>query len=240
MKLMFLKANYGIDFELPENFKEKLHEIFDNGKNKNIAVFSAVQFRKQLDEIKEMVEEEGFGTQTSKPFRTSIEGQLLGCDSYADSLKLDLSTIDGFVYVGDGYFHPNALLLAQEYEEEIKPVMIVNVPQKLIEIIDKKDIEKYLKKKKANIAKFHMSETIGVFITTKWGQEYMESAIELEKQYPEKNFYFYIGDNFNEYEMENFPYVECWVNTACPRIGQDDIVRHSKPVINIKDVWKKE
>lgn len=88
--------------------------------------------------------------------------------------------------------------------------------------------------------KFHMSNTIGVFITSKWGQEYKDSALKLEKMWPKKEFYYFIGDNFIENEMENFPYVECWVNTACPRIGQDDIVRHSKPVVNIKDIYTKK
>lgn len=235
MKLMFLQAKYGIDFKIPENFLKDLKHTFPKGSN--LAVFCAVQFRNDMDKIMELLNKEGYTTQTSKAFRTSIEGQLLGCDSYADSLELDLSQIDGFLYVGDGYFHPNALLLAQEYEEKIKPVFILNMPQQITEIIDKKHIEKYLKKKKANLARFHMSDKIGVFVTTKWGQEYMESGLKLKEKYKNKTFYYFIGDNFNDYEMSNFPYIECWVNTACPRIGQDDIVRHEKPVINIKDIW---
>ncbi len=237
MKLTFLKAKYGIDFKIPENFTEVLKKTFK--KDSNLAVFCAVQFRENLDESMQFINKQGHTTETSKAFRTSIEGQILGCDSYADSLQLDLSEIDGFVYIGDGYFHPNALLLAQEYEENIKPVIVVNVVQQIVEIIDKTHIEKYLKKKKANIARFHMSKNIGVFVTTKWGQEYMNSGLKLKEQYKDKNVYFFIGDNFVDLEMENFPYIDCWVNTACPRIGQDDIVRHKFPVVNLKDIFKK-
>ena len=239
MKLTFLQAKYGIEFKVPKDFVKVLHEVFDLGKTKNLGVFSAVQFRNNLDEVFELLKKEGFTSETSKPFRTSIEGQMLGCDSYADSLKLDLSGIDGFIYIGDGYFHPNALLLAQEFEEEIKPVILMNVVQGIIEIIDREHIAKYLKKKKGNMLKFHTSKNIGVFVTSKWGQEYKNSALKLEEMYPEKKFYYFIGDNFMDYEMENFPYVDCFVNTACPRIGQDDIVRHKFPVVNIKDIWKK-
>ena len=239
MKLKFLQAKYGIEFNVPKDFTSVLHGAFDKGKNKNLAVFSAVQFRENLDEVRELLKKEGFKSQTSKPFRTSIEGQMLGCDSYKDSLKLNLDKIDGFVYVGDGYFHPNALLLAQEYEKEIKPVILMNVVSGTVEVIDKKHIEKYLKRKKGNLMKFHMSKNIGVFVTTKWGQEYKDTSMKLREKYPQKNFYYFIGDNFIDYEMENFPYVECWVNTACPRIGQDDILRFGFPVVNIKDVWKK-
>jgi len=237
MKLKFLKANYGIEFKIPKDFTKILQDTFSKGKNKNLAIFSAVQFRQNHDDVKEILTKEGFTSQTSKPFRTSIEGQMLGCDSYKDSLKLNLNEIDGFIYVGDGYFHPNALLLAQEFEDQIKPVILVNIVQQIIEVIDKSHIEKYLKKRKGVLAKYHLSKTIGVFVTTKWGQEYKNTALKLKDKHPDKDFYFFIGDNFTDLEMENFPWVECWVNTACPRIGQDDILRHTKPVVNIKDIF---
>lgn len=238
MKLSFLKAKFGVDFQVPETFLKVFNETFKDAKNKNIAVFSSVQFRSNLEDVQELLLKQGFTSETSKPFRTSIEGQMLGCDSYKDSLKLDLDGIDGFVYIGDGYFHPNALLLAQENETEIKPVVLMNVVQQITEVIDKKHIEKYLKKKKGCLAKFYSSKNIAVFVTTKWGQEYKDTALKLKEMYPDKNFYYFIGDNFIDYEMENFPWVECWVNTACPRIGQDDILRHQKPVVNIKEIWK--
>lgn len=240
MKLKFLKAHFGVDFEIPQEFNDKINEIFKNGKTNNLAVFSSVQFRPHIEEVQEVLKKEGFTSETSQPFRTSIEGQMLGCDSHKDSLKIDLSDIDGFVYIGDGYFHPNALLLAQEYEEQIKPVVILNVVQKIIEVIDRSHIEKYLKRKKANLMRFHTSKVIGVFVSTKWGQEYKKSALKLQEMHKDKEFYFFIGDNFLDQEMENFPWIQCFVNTACPRIGQDDIVRHSKPVINIKDIWNNQ
>ena len=90
------------------------------------------------------------------------------------------------------------------------------------------------KKEKEIFLKFHTSKNIGVFITTKWGQSYLDSALKLKEKYPDKNFYFFIGDNFNDNEMENFPFCEMWINSACPRIGQDDVIRHKKPVLTYK------
>ena len=116
----------------------------------------------------------------------------------------------------------------------------MNVVQNITEVIDRKHIEKYLKRKKGNLMRYHASKTIGVFITSKWGQSYKDSALKLKDMHPDKDFYYFIGDNFLDLEMENFPYIECWVNTACPRIGQDDILRHSRPVINIKDIWEND
>lgn len=237
MKLTFLKAQYGIEFKIPDKFEEVLKNTFK--KESNLGVFCAVQFREHLESSMELINSKGYRTQTSKAFRTSIQGQILGCDSYKDSLQLNLDEVDGFVYIGDGYFHPNAILLAQEFEDQIKPVIIVNVVQQIVEVIGEEQIKSYLKKRKITLAKFYMSENIGVFVTTKWGQEYKDSALKLKEMYPEKNFYYFIGDNFLDQEIENFPWVECFVNTACPRIGQDDILRHKKAVVNIKDIWTK-
>ena len=168
MKLTFLKAKYGIEFKIPKEFVKVLNKTFE--KKSNLGVFCAVQFREHLNVIRKIMEKEGFTTITSKPFRTSIEGQILGCDSYADALQLDLSEIDGFVYIGDGYFHPNALLLAQEREQVIKPVIVVNVVQQIVEVIGEQQISKYIKKKRGNLMKFYSSENIGVFVTSKWGR----------------------------------------------------------------------
>lgn len=238
MRLTFLKAMYGVDFKIPDSFASVVESTFGEGKKKNLAVFCSIQFREKLSEVCEFLHSLGFTTEISQPDRSSIEGQMLGCDSYADNLNLDLSGIDGFVYVGDGYFHPNALLFAQENEDVIKPVVLMNVVQQIVEVIDGETISSYLRKRKGNLLKFYTSSVVGVFVSSKWGQEFLESSLRLEEMFPDKSFYFFVADNFLDMEMENFPFVEVWVNSACPRIGQDDVVRHPKPVVNIKDVWK--
>ena len=121
-------------------------------------------------------------------------------------------------------------------KKKIKPVVILNVVSQNVEVLDKEHIKKYINKRRANLMKFHMSKVIGVFITTKWGQEYMKSSLKLEEKYKDKKFYFFIGDNFLDNEIENFPYCEIFVNSACPRIGQDDVLRHKKPVVNLSDI----
>lgn len=233
MKLKFLKAKYDIEFEIPKDFIKTLKSKVPQG---TLAIYSAIQFLPNIKEVKELLEQEGYKIITSKPDRASFEGQILGCDSYADNLKINLDDVDGFIYIGDGYFHPSALLLAQENQDKIKPVIILNAPQKKIEIIEKDYIEKYFKKRKGNLLKFHTSQIIGVFVSSKWGQEYKTSALKIKDKYPQKEFYYFAGDNFLDSEMENYPFIECWINTACPRIGQDDVTRHPKAVVNIKDI----
>ena len=53
MKLKFLQAKYGIEFQIPENFVKVLNKTFK--KNANLGIFSAVQFRPHIEEIQKKV-----------------------------------------------------------------------------------------------------------------------------------------------------------------------------------------
>ena len=39
-----------------------------------------------------------------------------------------------------------------------------------------------------------------------------------------KNSYVFICDNIDEGEFENFPGIDIWINTACPRIDGKNII----------------
>lgn len=238
MKVRFLQAKYKQDFVIPKDFEKRVRKVF--GDKARLGLFCSVQFLDNLIEVEVFLKALGYEVVKSKPSRASQVGQILGCDSYANNLNMDLEKIDGFVYVGDGYFHPLALLFAQEQEEVVKSVVVFNVREGSVEVFDKKIVERYFKKRRGNLMRFYSSDVIGVFVSSKWGQEFKDSALKLKKMYPEKKFYFFAGDNFLESEFENFNFIECWVNSACPRIGQDDVLRHLRPVVNIADVWKFE
>ncbi len=69
----------------------------------------------------------------------------------------------------------------------------------------------------------------------KSGQNHLKEA-EKFKQETDKEVFIFVFDTLDFGELENFPDVECWVNTACPRIGHDDGSRVSKPIINLDDL----
>jgi len=233
MKLKFLKAQFKFDFEIVDDFMKEIEKLFKN--EQTVAIYSSIQFLKYIPKISKLIEERGVKVITSKPDRAFYNSQILGCDSYKKNLKLE-KEVDGFIYIGDGDFHPLALLFAQENEETTKPVLIYNPIQKEIKVYTRDLIKKNLQKRRGNLLKFHTSSIIGVFVSSKWGQERYTAALKLKERYLNKEFYFFISDNFLENEMENFPFVDVWVNTACPRIGQDDVVRQKKAVVNLNDV----
>ncbi|MCH7770655.1 MAG: diphthamide synthesis protein, partial [Bacteroidetes bacterium] len=176
----------------------------------------------------------------TKAKRTDKEIQILGCDVYHDSYKEDILHEALPLYIGDGLFHPKALLLAQQNAQNKKDVIMFDPISDSVKVLTQKDIENQKKKYHSNMVKYMHAKNVGVLVSTKTGQQYLNSAMTL-KSYAggvDKNFFIFVGDTFNMREMENFPFIEAWVNTACPRIGTDDIVNLDKPLININDALR--
>ena len=59
---------------------------------------------------------------------------------------------------------------------------------------------------------------------------------KLEKKYKDKKFYYFACDTLSIDELENFPFVQAWINTMCPRIGYEDLLRTRMAIVNLEDV----
>ena len=218
--------------ELKDYFKEK--------NIKSVALFASVQFTNINDFIKQ-IKKLGIKVNTTKAKRTNEKIQVLGCDCYEDSFQEDIiKNSDAILYIGDGLFHPKALLLSQIKNQNFKPIIIFDPIANKIKEINKKDIEKQIQKKKRNLKMFINSKTIGILVTIKPGQQYFNSAKNLKEKLHQENkkAYIFIDNNINITQLENYPFIQCWVNTACPRIGTDDIVNIEKPLINLKEAFE--
>ena len=54
----------------------------------------------------------------------------------------------------------------------------------------------------------------------------------------EKQAYIFMANTIDFVQLNNFPFVQCWVNSACPRIGLDDKNKVDKPIVNLEDVFE--
>lgn len=203
MKILHLPAKVLVDIRLPDRELKKLP--------KKIGLVATIQHLHKIDEVKEQLPQ------------AVLCGQILGCDvSCAEKIK---DKIDAFLFIGSGVFHP----LAVAYKTK-KPVFCWNPFVKEMKIIDEKEIEVYEKRKKAALAKFLGSARIGILVCTKPGQYHLEKALKL-KEKGNKEYYLFQFDTLNLSDLENFNFVQCWVNTACPRISED-----RANIINIDDI----
>ena len=226
MEVLFIDADYTGEVKLCQETLGYLKKF------KSVGLFASVQFIKKLENVEKQLSKLGIKTVNSKPSRAHAKGQLLGCNVYHDSLNLD-QEVDCYLYIGDGKFHPLALVYSQK---EAKEVICDDPIEKKMIVLTKEDVEKNLKKQKGSLVKFHSSKNIGVIVTIKPGQEQYKCSLVLEEKYPNKKFYYFVDNNISFDQLENFPFVDIWINTACPRIGLDDQEMFRKGVVNLMDV----
>jgi 2-(3-amino-3-carboxypropyl)histidine synthase len=231
MDNLLINAEYNKEIKLDEYTLNYLKKF------RTIAVYSAVQFSNKLQTILDQLKE--FNIITSKPQRTNGTHQILGCDLSYENLNLNEKP-DAFLYVGDGIFHPRALALSQKEETEFKEIIRFNPMENKHEILNLNDIQKILKKSKANLLKFLHADTIGVVITTKPGQQQFQPSKLLEEKYKDKRFYYFVDNNIDFSNFENFQFIESWINTACPRLGFDDAANSEFPIINLTEALNAE
>lgn len=197
-------------------------EAIDKLPKGKAALCTTIQFIGSLQQIKEQLKDAVLlqGKHSSK------QGQILGCD------VPQIEGVDFILFVGDGTFHPKALFLKNNL-----PVFAYNPFNEKLMKMDEKEVEGFAKKRKIALTKFHASENIGVIQSTKPGQSISDSKLsELEQKYKEKRFYKFVADTIDFSQLENFPFIESWVNTACPRIAYDDAPNTNKAIINIDDL----
>ena len=186
---------------------EKLKEI--KIKNK-FGLLSSVQYLHYLPEIK-------------KYFKNSVMGgQILGCN-LKNALKIK-SKVKSYLYIGSAYFYPTEIALKTNI-----PVYIYNPLTEKFSQVSQTETETIKKQNKGKLIKFYSANKYGILVSTKKGQNRINEARKLQKKL--KNSYIFIFNNLDTKELENFPDIDCWINTACPRIEY-------KTIINYQDIPK--
>lgn len=218
MRIAYIDAVYKKKAVLPKKLIDSLPG--------RICLFTTVQFMSSFDSMKKQLEESGRKVFVYKTRHSFTPGHLLGCtvESFDDDFE-------AFLYVGDGLFHPQALLLNNHQD-----VIMYNPFDKRTRTIARKDMEKLERKKKGARVRFLSSRDIGVLVTTKAGQQQLHAALKLQDDFPDKRFYYLIANDINFQSLEDFPFIECFVNTACPRIAFDDVEKFTKPVLDLTEV----
>ena len=196
---------------------------------KKIGLATTVQFLNYVDEIKQFLTDEGKEVYINK-MRQKYEGQLLGCDQGgAEKIK---DNVDAFLYIGTGVFHPLGIAINID-----KEVFCYDPIHSIMSKVGQNQVKKYNLKRKGAYLKFLEADEIGILVSLKPGQNNFRKAVELKSQLKGKNCYIFAFDTLDFNQIENFPFIQCWVNTACNRI-LDDYSKFTKPLVDLSDIDK--
>lgn len=203
MKLMHVHAKSRVDVKLPENVLKKLPE-------KRWGVVTTIQHEHKIEEV-------------IGQLKAVNAGQVIGCNaSGAQRFKDD---VDAWLFVGSGFFHPVKVALQTN-----RPVWTWNPATQQLKKLDDKIVKDFEKQKQASISIFLHAEKVGIIVSTKLGQKNLMRAFELSKR-KDKQYFLFACDELDVRKFEDFNFIDCWVNTACPRIADNKV-----NVVNIDDL----
>ncbi|MEM2916678.1 MAG: diphthamide synthesis protein [Candidatus Woesearchaeota archaeon] len=190
MKTLFIHAHSTRKVVIPPAVLKRLP--------KKVGVVASIQFANQIPAIVTQIPGSVAG------------GQVLGCNA-AMALKL-ASKVDAYLFVGSGVFHPINVALQSR-----KPVFCFNPYTNEFKELDKKEVEAYEKARKGAVLRFLNAKSVGIIVSTKPGQKNLQRALQLKKK-GDKDYYIFVCDTFDFKYLEDFNFIDCWVNTACPRL----------------------
>ena len=202
MKVIFMPAKSKFDIN------EVIKKVRVDGK---VGLVASAQYIHKLEEAQKLIP------------NSIIAGQVLGCNALA-AKKVE-NEVDSFLFIGSGPFHPIEIAVKTK-----KPTYMANPNTNEFSRVSEEEIKMYENKIKARTKKFYAAEKVGILVSTKPGQNNMKLALKLQEKL-NKESYIFSFDTLNVDLFEDFPDIEIWINTACPRID-------NKNIINIRDLPK--
>jgi 2-(3-amino-3-carboxypropyl)histidine synthase len=194
-----------------------------------IGLATTVQHVQTLDEAREVLVRAGKTVVVGDTGRVNYSGQVIGCDY--SNVRSVANGVDAFLFVGGGRFHALGIALSTS-----KPTVIADPYENRVYSINE-EAQKVLKQRYACIEEAGHAKTFGVLIGLKLGQKRFEEALKI-KEIAEKNgkaaFLFAVREISPEALME-FPSVDAYVNTACPRISLEAPAKFPKPVLTVNE-----
>ncbi|MDY3956332.1 MAG: diphthamide biosynthesis enzyme Dph2 [Methanosphaera sp.] len=221
--VMYIEASSSADIKAP--LLDALSKIEDPDV-KCVGVITTTQHIHNLDDMIQIIKDEGYDVKTS-PGVTTAKGQVLGCN-FTSIKNLD---VDVIIYVGSGDFHALGVKLFTK-----KPVIVAD-PFKG----SARDIEEFydriLRVRFARITKAKDAKSFGIIISSKKGQLRFDLALKLKKIIKEHGF---------DAQILNMDYIspdrllpfnlDAYVMTACPRIAIDDNAMYKKPILTPQEL----
>jgi len=194
-----------------------------------IGLATTVQHVQTIDEAKEMLIRAGKIVMVGDAGRLNYPGQVVGCNySNAKSIAGD---VEGFLFIGGGRFHALGLAIST-----FKPTVVADPYEKRAYSIDE-EAQKVQRQRWASIQEAQKAKIFAVLVGLKPGQKRLEEALTIREKLEKSGkdaFLFAVREITPEVVM-NFPTVDAYVNTACPRVSLDEPSKFQKPMLTLNE-----
>ena len=222
IKTIYVPLDYQLEKEQIDYIVSEIKKL---GFNK-INIVTTAQYVFSVSIIKKELERVNISVMPSIKTKRLQEYQVLGCDCSNITDK-----INPIIFIGDGYFHINNV----GYMHQKQDLYLINPLNKTSEkrIYD----ELFLRQRYAAIARALECKNFGILVSTKIGQNRLKLANKIKQKLESigKTANILIGDYINENYLLGVD-VDCYINTACPRIVYDDFKSFKKPILSATEI----
>ncbi len=194
-----------------------------------IGLVTTVQHVQTIDAIRELLTRAGKIIAVGDAGRLPYAGQVVGCD-FSNAIYV-AKDVDAFLFVGGGKFHAIGVALATG-----KPTLIADPYSSKAYEVDA-EVHRILKQRYASIEEASHAKAIGVLISPKSGQKHLEKAFRVKENVEKlgKTCTLFVVREIQPNVLLEFPSIDAYVNTACPRISMDEASRFIKPVLTTQE-----
>ncbi|MCX8171527.1 MAG: diphthamide biosynthesis enzyme Dph2 [Candidatus Bathyarchaeota archaeon] len=195
-----------------------------------IGLATVVQHAHTLQEAEEILKNAGKKVYVGHEAGLKYPGQVLGCD-YRNAKAIS-RFVEAFLFIGGGLFHAVGLSLAT-----MKPTILIEPFEGRIYSVED-EARRIINSRWADISEASGAKTWGVIIGLKSGQLNFDASIKAKKDIEGaggKAILLAMREITPEILL-NFPEIEAYVNTACPRISFYRPRKFHRPVLTIREL----
>jgi 2-(3-amino-3-carboxypropyl)histidine synthase len=196
---------------------------------RKIGLVTTVQHLQTLDAVKKLLRGSRKTVLVGDAGHLSYAGQVIGCD-YSNA-KVIAKDVEAFLFVGGGQFHALGVTLSTS-----KPTIVAD-PYGGNAFSVEKEAVRVLKQRWASIQEAKRGKDFGVIVGLKQGQKRLDEALQVKQKLETKgkNVCLLAAHEITLEALMQFPTLDAYVNTACPRISLDDASRFKKPVLTVNE-----
>ncbi len=198
-------------------------------KYRTIGLATTVQHLETLTQTRSVLLKAGKTVIIGNCGQINYPGQVTGCNY--GNVKSIAEQVEAFLFLGGGMFHALGIALSTS-----KPTFVADpYDNRAFSIND--ETQKILKQRWASVQESLNAKTFGVLVGSKPGQKHFDQALtikELAEKHKKKAYLLSIREITPETLLE-FPTIDAYVNTACPRISLEAPQKFSKPVLTVNE-----
>jgi 2-(3-amino-3-carboxypropyl)histidine synthase len=210
--------------------KEAVNKALPHLKDwESLGLATIVQHVDMLSEARELLIKTRKSVAIGDAGKLKYAGQVIGCNySNARAVAKD---VEAFLFIGGGKFHAIGLALATA-----KPVIVADPYEKRAYPVDN-EVQRIIKQRWATIYEAKKAESFGVLVGLKSGQEKLDEALQIKEKLEkkEKKATLLALREITPKALMQFPTINAFVNTACPRISLDDATKFLRPVLTLEE-----